>query len=102
MLIVLSPAKTLDYETPLKFTEYSQPAFLDQSELLIERLREFSPPELARLMGISDPLAVLNVGRYAAWQQPFTPENARQAVLAFNGEVYEGLDADSLPPEALR
>ena len=102
MMIVLSPAKTLDYETPLKFTEYSQPAFLDQSELLIERLREFSPPELARLMSISDPLAVLNVGRYAAWQQPFTPGNARQAVLAFNGDVYEGLDATSLAPEALR
>lgn len=102
MLIVLSPAKTLDFETPLTCTEHSQPDFLDQSEMLIERLREFSPQELAGLMGISDPLAVLNVGRYAQWRRPFAPENARQAVLAFNGDVYEGLDAATLTPEALR
>lgn len=102
MIIVLSPAKKLDFETPLTFAEHTQPDFLDQSEKLIERLRELSPLELSGLMGISDQLSVLNVARYAEWRRPFTPENARPAVLAFNGDVYEGLGAASLLPEALR
>ena len=102
MIIVLSPAKKLDFETPLTFAEHTQPDFLDQSEKLIERLRELSPVELSQLMGISDQLSVLNVARYAEWRRPFTLENARPAVLAFNGDVYEGLAAASLEPEALR
>lgn len=102
MVIVLSPAKSLDYQTPPTLPEYSQPAFLDQSQLLIDGLRKLSPAEVASLMKISDQLAVLNVTRYAEWGQPFTPLNAKQAVLAFNGDVYEGLDAPSLSPAALQ
>ena len=101
MLIVLSPAKTLDFETPSTLAEYTQAEFLDQSADLIKRLRRLSPVEISQLMGISDKLAVLNAGRYVSWQRPFTPANAKQAVLAFNGDVYEGLDATSLSPAAL-
>ena len=96
MLIVLSPAKSLDFDTPAHVADYTQPDFIDQSQILIERLREMAPHELATLMGISDPLAALNVARYAAWSPPFSPRNAKSAVLAFNGDVYEGLDAPSL------
>lgn len=101
MLIVLSPAKTLDFETPPTLAEYTQAEFLDQSDDLIKRLRRLSPVEISQLMGISDTLAALNAGRYASWQRPFTPGNAKQAVLAFNGDVYEGLDAASLSSAAL-
>ena len=96
MIIVLSPAKTLDYQTPTMADEHSQPLFLDRSQELIERLRELSPSQVASLMKISDQLAVLNATRCAEWTRPFTPRNARQAVLAFRGDVYEGLDAGSL------
>lgn len=101
MIIVLSPAKSLDYQTPPTLARHSQPAFLDQSESLLETLRELSPAQLASLLKISDQLAVLNVTRYGEWAQPFTLENARQAVLAFNGDVYDGLDARSLSPADL-
>ena len=101
MLIVLSPAKTLDFSPPPPGLPPTTPELLDESRLLVERLREFSPAELANLMGISDALAVLNVGRYAAWATPFTPDNAKPAVLAFAGDVYEGLDASRLSPADL-
>ena len=91
MIIVLSPAKTLDFESPSTLAEYSQPEFLAQSSDLIKCLRRLSPVEIGRLMSISDPLAALNAARYANWRRPFTPENAKPAVLAFNGDVYEGL-----------
>lgn len=96
MIIVLSPAKSLDYQTPPTLAEYSRPDLLDQSQQLIDGLRELSPAQLASLMKISDPLAVLNVNRYAEWARPFTPANAKQAVLAFNGDVYDGLAAPTL------
>jgi hypothetical protein len=101
MIIVLSPAKSLDFETPPSLAEYTQPAFLDQSKLLIKHLRQLSPLEISQLMSISDPLAALNATRYRKWRTPFTPDNAKQAVLAFNGDVYEGLDAPTLSPAAL-
>lgn len=101
MLIVLSPAKSLDYQSPVPAVEFSQPAFLAQASQLVAGLREKTPAELASLMKISDPLAALNVARFAAWAQPFTPENARPAVFAFNGDVYEGLAAKSLSPAQL-
>ena len=101
MLIVLSPAKSLDYERPLPIAHCSQPDFLDESSVLIDRLRAFDPARLAELMKISDALAALNVARYAQWTTPFTQDNARQAVLAFNGDVYEGLDARSLDEASL-
>lgn len=96
MLIVLSPAKTLDYDTPPTTTTHSLPEFVEHSAELIRSLKPLSPAELSSLMGISDALAVLNVTRYASWSRKFTTKNARQAVLAFNGDVYEGLDAASL------
>jgi cytoplasmic iron level regulating protein YaaA (DUF328/UPF0246 family) len=101
MIVVLSPAKTLDFSTPAMVETYSQPRFLDQSQLLVERLRELSPLELGQLMGISDQLAALNATRYAQWALPFSCANAKQAVLAFNGDVYEGLDAATLAPADL-
>ncbi len=96
MLILLSPAKSLDYKTPPHVATYTQPAFLDRSAALISQLRALSPAEIAGLMDLSDQLALLNFNRYADWTQPFTPENAKQAVLAFDGDVYDGLAAKTL------
>ena len=96
MLMVLSPAKSLDYKTPPHVVRYTQPAFLEHSQELIDGLRELSPADIAKLMDLSDPLAVLNFNRYADWTLPFTPENAKQAVLAFDGDVYDGLAAREL------
>ncbi|MBM3115997.1 peroxide stress protein YaaA [Jeongeupia naejangsanensis] len=96
MLMLISPAKTLDYATALPTRRHSEPDFLDRSATLIDVLRQKSPAELSQLMSISDELAVLNTGRYQSWQAPFTPHNARPAVFAFKGDVYEGLDAYGL------
>ena len=96
MLILLSPAKSLDYETPAPLGEFSLPQFLDRSAALVEVLRGLSPADIARLMAVSDALATLNFDRYAAWAPPFTPANAKQAIFAFNGDVYDGLAASSL------
>lgn len=96
MLIFLSPAKSLDYKTPPHVATYTQPAFLDRSQALIEQLRALSPADIAQLMDLSDPLALLNYNRYADWSLPFTPDNAKQAVLAFDGDVYDGLAAKTL------
>lgn len=101
MLTVISPAKTLDFETPATTEQYSQPAFLKQSQQLIDGLKKLSVQEVASLMSISDKLAGLNVARYQEWQQPFTTSNAKQAVLAFKGDVYTGLDADTLDQKGL-
>lgn len=102
MLIVISPAKTLDYETPVRIRDHSQPDFLDDAEKLIQELRHLAPQDISALMGISDKLGVLNYGRYQDWQRPFTPDNARQAVLAFKGDVYTGLDAETLTAADLK
>nr|WP_254431812.1 peroxide stress protein YaaA [Azonexus fungiphilus] len=95
-MIFLSPAKSLDYKTPPHVATYTQPAFLDRSQALIEQLRALSPADIAQLMDLSDPLALLNYNRYADWSLPFTPDNAKQAVLAFDGDVYDGLSAKTL------
>ena len=96
MIFVLSPAKALDYETPLATTRFTQPEYLDDAAELIAGLRDLSHAEVAGLMDLSDPLAALNVARYTEWSRPFLPANARPAVLAFNGDVYDGLDARTL------
>src|SRR5690606_38072713 len=96
MLIVLSPAKRLDFETPSTRQSRDRPAMIAESRRLVERLRDFAPADLARLMGISDALASLNAARYEQWTTPFTPANAKPAVLAFAGDVYDGLRAESL------
>ncbi|MGO4893385.1 peroxide stress protein YaaA [Flavobacterium sp. W21_SRS_FM6] len=96
MLVVLSPAKNLDFEKPAEVLKYTQPQLLEESAQLIERCKQLSPANISSLMKISDKLAGLNADRFASWQPPFTPENAKQAVLAFNGDVYGGLDATTL------
>lgn len=96
MIIVLSPAKSLDFDTPPHVRKHTMPDFLDDSAQLIEELRRLSPAQIATLMSISDPLAHLNFDRFASWHRPFDEQNAKQAVLAFNGDVYEGFDAASL------
>jgi len=96
MLIFLSPAKSLDYKTPPQVATHTLPVFLKQSEILIKQLRKLSPADIATLMDISDPLALLNFNRFADWSLPFTPQNAKQAALAFDGDVYDGLAAKSL------
>ncbi len=93
MLILLSPAKSLDYETRPATKKHSQPRMLDRSAELIETLAPMSPQQLRDLMGISPELAEENAARFNEWHTPFTPANARAAVLAFNGDVYRGLDA---------
>ena len=97
MLFLLSPAKSLDYATPLGDIPHTQPQFKTQSQALIEVLRTQSPQQIASLMDLSDALSALNVARYAAWSPRSTLRNARPAVLAFNGDVYEGLQARTLP-----
>lgn len=99
MLVVISPAKTLDFETPARTNIASTPKFLEDAQVLVERMRELAPADIAKLMKISDKLAVLNSTRYETWSLPFTPENAKQALLAFKGDVYTGLDAETLSPQ---
>ena len=96
MLMLVSPAKTLDYETPLPFDDFTQPEMLDQSQLLIDELTELTPKDVASLMKLSDKLATLNVTRFQHWSLPFNQDNARPAMYAFKGDVYTGLDAYSL------
>lgn len=101
MLFLLSPAKSLDYDTPAGDVPHTQPLFVRQSAELIGILRDKSPQQIAELMDLSDALSGLNVARYQAWSPKFTAKNSRQAVLAFNGDVYEGLDARSLKADEL-
>ncbi|MBK1888320.1 peroxide stress protein YaaA [Marinobacter sp. DY40_1A1] len=95
MLMVISPAKTLDYESPLATETYTQPDFLDDACELIDQLKELEPHQISNLMSVSDKLGQLNAERFQSWQVPFSPKNARQAVLAFKGDVYTRLDAQS-------
>ncbi|MBY0412466.1 MAG: peroxide stress protein YaaA [Burkholderiaceae bacterium] len=102
MLFLLSPAKSLDYDTPLpEGLPHTTPQFVQQSAALIEVLRTYTPQSIATLMDLSDKLSALNVARYAAWQSEFTRDNSRQALLAFNGDVYEGIDAHTLSSDEL-
>jgi|TARA_R110000772_G_scaffold88469_8_gene183838 cytoplasmic iron level regulating protein YaaA (DUF328/UPF0246 family) len=95
MLLVVSPAKNLDYESPVATEKFTQPELLEHSKVLMKKCKTLTPADISSLMGISDKLAGLNAARFGEWATPFTPENARQAILAFNGDVYTGLDAPS-------
>ena len=96
MLTVISPAKTLDYDTPPVTERFTLPQYLDHSQALISQLRDLSPAQISELMHLSDKLAGLNAARFGSWSADFTPDNAKQALLAFKGDVYTGLDAESL------
>lgn len=102
MLFLLSPAKSLDYESPATPVSPTQPLFAEQTAELIAVLREKSPQQIAELMDLSDTLAALNVARYQAHSPRSTARNSRPAVLAFDGDVYGGLDARAMPAEDLR
>ncbi|WP_372639519.1 peroxide stress protein YaaA [Ancylomarina sp.] len=102
MLILISPAKSLDFETKSSTQNYSEATFLKESQSLIKQLRKLSTDEIADFMGISPKLAQLNFERFVNWQLPFDIENAKQAILAFKGDVYTGLDAESLSDTELQ
>lgn len=101
MLTVISPAKKLDYESPVSVKEPSKPDLLKHSSLLNKRLREYAELDLMELMHISKNIASLNVERNLSWKTPFNVKNARPAVMAFKGDVYQGLDAETLKPADL-
>ena len=96
MLVVISPAKSLDYETPVKIRKFTQADFLEDSAQLISQLKNLSPAQVSSLMSISPNLGELNQSRFNSWHMPFTKDNARQALFAFKGDVYIGLDAYAL------
>ncbi len=95
MLILISPAKTLDYQSKLATERFTQPELLDHSQQLIKVARKLSAAQISSLMGVSDKIASLNATRFHDWQPDFTPDNARQAILAFKGDVYTGLQAET-------
>jgi cytoplasmic iron level regulating protein YaaA (DUF328/UPF0246 family) len=101
MKIVVSPAKSLDFDSKLPTTRGTQPKFLEEAEMINNKLERKSKKTIGKLMGISDKLAELNYQRYKEFNTPFTKENARPAVYAFAGDVYTGLDAYTIPPEKL-
>jgi len=101
MLFLLSPAKKLDYDSAVQTEIHSQPLFVKEAAQLIKVLKTQSAEDVAELMDLSPALAKLNVDRYAAWKPTFTQSNSRQAVLAFNGDVYEGLEAATLKEKDL-
>jgi uncharacterized protein len=101
MLVVISPAKILNFKPQERITDFTIPDFLERSDLLIQKLRTLSPKGLAGLFKVSNSIAELNFQRFMAWNMPFTINNAKQAVLAFNGEVYNGLKANTLSAEGI-
>ena len=96
MLLVISPAKTLDFDSPVRLRKATMPDFLEDSSRLVDKLRHLTPCQLSTLMGISPALGELNRDRFNAWHTPFDKHNARQALFAFKGDVYLGLDAPAL------
>lgn len=94
MITILSPSKTLDFDTPPPTPEFTEPRFLDDSEILVDILRDYDVEELGELMDISEKLSTLNVERYQEWETPFTPGNAKQALAAFTGDVYRDFELD--------
>lgn len=102
MFFVLSPAKNLNEKAPAPVKEFTQPDLLAEAEILMRQLRELAPQQIAELMHVSDKIALLNAERNVEWHTPFTPDNAKQAVFMFNGDVYEGIAADILKPEQIQ
>jgi uncharacterized protein len=102
MLLLISPAKTLDLETPAPTAEFTQADFLKESKQLISELRVLAPHDISQLMSISDKLGALNFDRFASWKTPFKPSNAKQALFAFQGDVYTGMQAEHFSPEDIQ
>lgn len=102
MITIISPAKTLNFEKHIQTSLYSESLFMEEVVELIEELKKYSPPELAKLMKISDKLSVLNVDRYIKWEQEHNLKNSRQSVLTFSGNVYRGLRAEDFNDEQLK
>ena len=101
MKIVISPAKSLDYESEIPTTKYTLPTFLEQSEKLSKVLKKKSARQLSKLMSMSDNLGLLNFERNQNWSLPFTQENSRQAIFAFSGAVFQGLNVATIPVNKL-
>ena len=101
MITIISPAKTLDFKVNVQTKHHTQPIFLDDSKILMNELRKLNPKDIAKLMSVNDSIASLNFERFLSWKLPFTSDNAKQALLAFKGQVYVGLDAKSLSEEDL-
>lgn len=101
MKIIISPAKSLDFESNVPTSLHTQPRFLEQSEKLNKKLKTLSKKKLSDLMKISDDLAALNYERNQTWQTPFTKENAKQAIYAFTGAVFQGIDVQTLSEEKI-
>ena len=101
MLTVLSPAKTLDYESPSITDQASTPQFMDQSALLVDDARTLAPDDIRSLMGVSEAIASLNHERFMNWAPESTTANAKQAILAFKGDVYTGLEAETMSADDL-
>jgi cytoplasmic iron level regulating protein YaaA (DUF328/UPF0246 family) len=101
MKIIISPAKSLDFETKAPTSLHTQPRFLEQSEKLNKKLKTLSKKNIAELMKISDALSALNYDRNQTWKTPFSPDNAKQAIYSFTGEVFRGIDAHSLSEEKI-
>jgi cytoplasmic iron level regulating protein YaaA (DUF328/UPF0246 family) len=102
MLLVISPAKTLDFETAPITKEFTQPEFLKESKKLISELKQLNPAEVSSLMKISDKLGTLNFLRFNDWKTPFNLNNSKQALLAFKGDVYTGIEADTFSNQDLK
>jgi uncharacterized protein len=101
MITIISPAKSMDVETPSSSDIYSLPDFLPKSETLVKKLKKYSPKQLSGLMGISMNLAQLNYDRFQEWNMDFLPQNSKQAIFAFHGEVYSGIEATNFTPDDL-
>jgi cytoplasmic iron level regulating protein YaaA (DUF328/UPF0246 family) len=102
MLMVVSPAKNLDFESSIPTEKYTQPSMLKDTQSLVKTCKKLAPNDLASLMRISDKLSILNAERFSSFNTPFTPDNARQSIYAFNGDVYAGLDAKTLSDDDIQ
>ena len=101
MISIISPAKSLDFDNKAPISDFSLPLFLDESQKIVNVLKDYSPEDLSKLMNISKDLGLLNANRYQDYKTPFNPQNAKQAIFAFTGDVYKGLDATSLTSNAI-
>ena len=101
MISIVSPAKSLDFDNKAPVSDFSLPLFLEKSQKIVNVLKDYSPEDLSKLMNVSKDLGLLNANRYQNYNTPFKPENAKQAVFAFTGDVYKGLDATTLSTKTI-